>query len=223
MLNDGKSQEVVIASKEFDEIRAKLDNFEQQVREVKDGLSDFKASVTYGKDMPEVKTGISIGWNIISIPLLLQDIRIEAVLSDWDGRVFEFDGTWREPDNVSYKRGYAIKSNIDTTIIIQGYPPPSTKIYLKKGWNLVGYPSLVERLAVDAFDEIKDTVLLVMYYSMGEYLIYPFSSNKDVPQIFSYSLENGNSTQTAKELKVLQVGCSYWVHVKKDIVSSIAN
>jgi hypothetical protein len=104
------------------------------------------------------------GWNLISVPLIQADQSLDQVLSSINGKwdyIRIYDPLDPEPwksnctykpdslndvDTLNRKMGFwinIIESNV--TLTISGNEPITTIIPLYAGWNLVGYPSFLER------------------------------------------------------------------------------
>jgi hypothetical protein len=102
------------------------------------------------------------GWNLISIPLILDNTSIDQVLASINGKwdmIQTYDpmhpGLWRSncilrPDQLNdlsdITRSLGFWINItepNQNLTISGFTPISTNIPLYAGWNLVGYPSLI--------------------------------------------------------------------------------
>ncbi|MEW5761493.1 MAG: hypothetical protein AB1779_12085 [Candidatus Thermoplasmatota archaeon] len=101
---------------------------------------------------------LNLGWNLISIPMNIRTKNILDALESINGsydKIEYFDpstGKWKiytvsKPaymnDNIEIKNsiGFWIHTKEKATIKIKYYHPDNTNIYLRKGWNLVGYPS----------------------------------------------------------------------------------
>jgi len=99
------------------------------------------------------------GYNLITLPVIPQDTSIESVLSSIISNVqdvWEFDPSdtndpWKRyrPGLEDYSdltqmtagNGYWIKVSSNTTLQITGEPiSANTLIYLKQGWNIIGWP-----------------------------------------------------------------------------------
>ena len=114
---------------------------------------------------------LSLGWNLISLPLEQIDESIDQVLGTIDGKwnyIQSYDPLSPEPwksystfkptsmndfSTLDHKQGFwinIIESNV--TLTIGGSTPFPTGVELFAGWNLVGYPSLTEKSISDALD-----------------------------------------------------------------------
>ena len=149
--------------------------------------------VDNGKTQFEIP--LSVGWNLISIPLSMTDTSVPNVLSSISGSLVSvkyFNSTdkadpWKSyrpggmaNDLISINRGMGIWVcvNAACTVAIEGSVPPSTSITLLAGWNLIGYPSGTERtitsaLAGTGYDRVEGFTATAPYVQelAGSYLM----------------------------------------------------
>jgi hypothetical protein len=128
------------------------------------------------------------GWNMISIPVNQTDTILEEVLKYIDGNYLAVqwfntsDSTdpWKhyhidkigmnDLSNINRQMGIWILMKSDDVLPIFGQLPipMSINIDLKAGWNFVGYPSLITRIAGngsgEAFESISAFIDMVQYY-----------------------------------------------------------
>ena len=99
-----------------------------------------------------------VGWNLISIPLVLDDPRPVAALAPIAGKydqVFAYDACdpadpWKEYDPadptgsdltaIGPNIGFWINMTVAATLKVSGAAPVGSTIPLCAGWNLIGYP-----------------------------------------------------------------------------------
>ena len=164
---------------------------------------------------------LQVGWNMISMPLIPGDTSLPDALIDLDGDtswtrvkcyspidamnpwksysslgspsvqdVFSIEntkGAWIYiPDAISLGDGF---------IRVEGQEPDTTGITLKAGWNLIGYPSSVDRLASDALPGSVD--MIAVYDGLLPAMI------RDETDLSTVTMSAGNA---------------YWIHVNADIV-----
>ena len=107
------------------------------------------------------------GWNLISIPIRAFNFSLEHLLESisgkWD-RVFLYDtmdtSPWKsfsiyrpesfnEIEGIDHKTGFWINiTEEDATLVVDGMCLTTTSIPLYAGWNLVGYPTLIDNMTV---------------------------------------------------------------------------
>ncbi len=110
---------------------------------------------------------LSLGWNLISIPLVMTDTSIANVLSSIVGKwdcVKQYEpldkaDPWKtNRPGSSVNDLFFVGNQVSVwihvteacTLTVAGNQPASTAITLYAGWNLVGYPTLAPRAAGDA-------------------------------------------------------------------------
>jgi len=110
-----------------------------------DGLGD-------ACDIETFSLFLTAGWNLISIPLLVENNSVDDV---FDGisysDLFVFDNEYTVPTVVT-NSGLWIKVGSEQNLTVQGLEQGSASIDLNQGWNLVGYPSLVGRNTSDVYN-----------------------------------------------------------------------
>lgn len=133
-----------------------------------------------------VSHGLAEGWNLISLPVELDDPAIEGALETITGTynvVWAYDGCappedqWLkyDPDDalsslteVDTVHGYWIDLDAPGDLEITGLHPISTEIGLCRGWNLIGYASTTEKPVEEVFAPIAGQYDLVYGYVGGD-------------------------------------------------------
>lgn len=165
------------------------------------------------------------GWNLISIPLILENDSIEDVLADIRDDVIDvwtynpdpepLNPNWEvwhsdptRPSNLQtleLGRGYWIKMNDSAALTVEGVlfeltelaPPPS--FALKQGWNLVGIYSLEDRAMSIAFASLGNKYSALWTYN---------PSTGDLVKLFSRT-----DPALASADPTLEAGKGYWVYM----------
>ena len=168
-------------------------------------------------------------WNLLSLPLILADTSIEAVLSSISGDydlVYAYDGCdtadpWKRYDvnappyandltNLDGKTGIWIRITDTPTLIVSGQVPTGTDIQLCEGWNLVGYPSTQAKPITDALSSIE-----------GKYtLVYAYDASDTTDPWKKYDV---SAPPYANDLTEMQPGLAYWIKVSDDCVLTVSN
>ncbi len=107
------------------------------------------------------------GWNLISIPLMTIDMQLESILQTLTfERVKSYNAltcTWEEYHTskpyqgswpVALNQGLWIEISSEGNMTIAGIVPDPTTMNLVSGWNLVSYPSFVDREVSVSLSEI---------------------------------------------------------------------
>ncbi len=152
------------------------------------------------------KTNITIdligGWNLISIPLILENNSIDYIFNNIDySKIFAYiNNEWiglNNDDKINNSIGLWIKMNADDTLIVEGLEPSNTLINLNEGNNLIGYPSLEEKNVGLVFNDINDSLNNVYNYENNTW--------------FSY-----NPLKQNNKLNIIKPGLGYWVNANKN-------
>jgi hypothetical protein len=120
---------------------------------------------------------IAAGWNLISIPLVLDNTSINAVFPDAsDGDVlYAYEGRWirtkyysgygwdGDIETVVPDKGYWYGTNTAYTATIEGTKAGSRSVPITTGWNLVGYTRLNEAGIDDSIQNMSDNDVLYAY------------------------------------------------------------
>lgn len=174
--------------------------------------------------LPSFSLGpLTVGWNLVSIPLTPENATMPAALTDLDNDTIwttakSYDtldsaDPWKSyspgrPESLQDLTEIDVINGIwlfipnatylgDGYIRIQGSVPVTTGIALNTGWNLVGYPSAQAAVASDILPAYADIVSVFQTAS-------PYIS--DVYDMSLVTFEPGNG---------------YWVHVNSDCVWSV--
>jgi len=191
------------------------------------GRSVFYASVKYSGDNGtgtyyiSAGTGIAsdaiistinlvTGWNLISLPVLPDNIAISDVLGSLSGKytvVWAYqNGAWKvyNPANPGFSDlttlepgyGYWIKMKQASTLNITGSTVSKSKS-LSVGWNLVGYNSTTAQPIASAFSSIAGKYVSVWTYVNGSWKVYD-------PANPGFS-----------DLTTMEPGRGYWIKAKQ--------
>ncbi|UCG69973.1 MAG: hypothetical protein JSV09_02840, partial [Thermoplasmata archaeon] len=159
------------------------------------------------------------GWNLISIPSIQNNTSLSSVLQPLQG---EYDAVqwynstdltkpWKQYhiskpsqfndlNEVNHKIGFWVHiTNPDGTIFrYEGFKPTKNQtITLYPGWNLVGYPSLVNKNRTGALNNLN------------------FS--EDVNSIWTFNAVM-QKWEEIGELDYFEIGKGYWIHALHEII-----
>jgi hypothetical protein len=191
------------------------------------GKSVFYASVKYSGDNGTGTYYISAGtgiasdaitstinlvnsWNLISLPVLPDNIAISDVLGSLSGKytvVWAYqNGNWKlyNPANpgmsdlttLEPSYGYWIKMKQTSTLDVTGSAAP-TSLNLSTGWNLVGYNSTTAQPVANALSSIAGKYVSVWTYVNGSWKVYD-------PANPGFS-----------DLTTMEPGRGYWIKAKQ--------
>jgi parallel beta-helix repeat protein len=153
---------------------------------------------------------LQAGWNLISIPLRMEDYSIPYVLDSiygkWDSvkyydsedvnrpwKSYKTGGMVNNIENIYPHMGIWIHTTEACQFTIPGHLMGSTGRILRTGWNLVGYPTLSPLSAYDTLSGTGADIISV-YQSASPYIL-------DITDLSTVTMVAGNG---------------YWVHVPAD-------
>jgi len=155
--------------------------------------------------------GLSLGWNLISIPLAMADTSIANVFSSIAGKwdcmkqyePLDTADPWKtnRPGSavndlffVGNQVSVWLHATEACTLTVAGTLPASTGITLYAGWNLVGYPTLTPRPAQDAL------------------------AGTGFDGLECWDAASPTLLRQMDPLEPMNPGCGYWVHVPADTI-----
>jgi hypothetical protein len=121
-------------------------------------------------------------WNMFSVPLIQFQISSDYVLQTIQGNYTVLQGYhagksrpwihwhWKKPPpfndiiRIDHKSGYYIRMANPDYLVVAGAVPTNTQISIKAGWNLIGYPSLINKTVNHALSSISGKYNMVEYY-----------------------------------------------------------
>jgi len=156
---------------------------------------------------------LSLGWNLISLPLVQSNESIMAVLQSisgnwdyiqaynplstdpWKSYSIHRPASMNELQYLDHTMGFWINiTSANVSLTVQGSVPNSTSINLYAGWNLVGYPTLVSDTVANALWGTGADIVMVCDTSE------PYNIREIGPNY------------------LMKPGEGYWVHVPFDTV-----
>ncbi len=167
-----------------------------------------------------------VGWNLISFSVHPEDTATTTVLSSIDGNydlVYAWDATstsdnWLMYDpampfgntleNLDETMGLWIHMTVADTLDVVGNVPVTTNITLYTGWNMVAYPSVVNRPLPEALSNNG--------VGTDFSLMYAYHANDASPwKMYDPAMPFGN------DLTDLTSGWGYWIWVNEDCIWSV--
>lgn len=167
------------------------------------------------------------GWNLVSFNVHPMDTTIAAVLSSISGKydlVYAWDatgahsssGNWLKADTIPMSQdsltdlnetmGFWIHMNSASTLRVSGSMPTATSISIldnASGWNLVGYPTVMNGALPNALSDLGTDFSLVYAYHANE--------TSDPWKLFDRS-----APPFVSDLQFLSPGWGYWIKVTAD-------
>ncbi len=185
------------------------------------GYEDVDLALMWIEDFTYSQAQVSLesGWNLVSLPIEPADKSVSSVLLSIAGKYntaraydpLDSADHWKmyrpsgpaafnDLGEIDRTMGLWIDATEPCTLTVTGTPREFTNITLRAGWNLVGYPSTVDRTA-EASLAGTGADMVAEFQSMSPYI--------------SDTTDLGTITMTQ--------GGGYWVHVPADTIWSIDN
>ena len=155
-------------------------------------------------DIETINILLNSGWNLISIPLTLDNKTLGYALTSIEGNygnVFTYLNDWEELNEnsiINETIGLWIKMNVEDNLTVYGILPVlPINFNLNQGYNLIGYPSLEENVSI-VFNDINDSLINVLSYENNSW--------------YSYSPLKINNN-----LEIIKPGFGYFVNVNESV------
>ncbi len=78
------------------------------------------------------------GWNIVSLPVRLQNLSVKNVFPTATSSLFSFSGNYAVANTLEYGKGYFTKFNSPQTLLFAGEIFLTDKVDVNAGWNIIG-------------------------------------------------------------------------------------
>jgi parallel beta-helix repeat protein len=160
--------------------------------------------------------GMEPGWNLLSLPRIQSDTNLQTVLQSIEGlydavqwyNITDNNDHWKhyhiskpsymnDLDNLNHTLGFwlHITDSEKTTLVVLGDELSSDQnISLYPGWNLVGYPSKLNKT--------RDIALDNLFYGT------------DIDSIWTYNAITQNWMELDEATDFFEIGQGYWIHSK---------
>jgi hypothetical protein len=155
---------------------------------------------------------VNIGWNMVSIPLIMSKINPREVLQTVNDSLrnallydsFDKIDQWKSTmagdlTNINNTMGFWVYVNSSDYLIAAGVVADVTVIPLNTGWNFVGYPSYTNLTLTQALSGVN-------------WQSVQFYRSEDVQGDF-WKHNATNKPDTLNDLKMLRRGEGYWLYV----------
>ena len=138
---------------------------------------------------------IKKGWNLFSLPRIennniaeIADIfnnNFQSILTLKGNEWHVYDKTINSNlDQLTEADGFWINAGNNLTIRVDNEAPPPAIFDLKKGWNIIGYPSLEEKYVQYLFQNVMGDIEIIYIYNNPLYTTHFTSFNPEQPTNF---------------------------------------
>ena len=127
------------------------------------GTTPQPFAITYS-DTPSVQSSTFVGWNMVSVPVFVQNSSISSLFPTSDGHAFSYapNGGYQTLDTLSYGFGYWIKYDSSQAISVSGFPRTSDTLQLSPGWQLIG--SLSSNISTSSIVQNPSNLIISQIY-----------------------------------------------------------
>lgn len=106
---------------------------------------------------------VAEGWNIVSLPLTVEDTRASVLFPGAASAAFGYGGTgYIETDSLSYGKGYWLKFETAGSVTIVGVAREEDSLTVVPGWNLIG--AISQPVDVASVVQIPPGILSSSFY-----------------------------------------------------------
>ncbi|MFA7289585.1 MAG: T9SS type A sorting domain-containing protein [Melioribacteraceae bacterium] len=101
------------------------------------GNSDYSDPFNFRTLLSQNVT-IAIGWNMVSVPVVLTNMSAASIYLDKVSNVYKFNEGYVTETSLLIGTGYWVKYNAEKSINFIGSSSPTNKVAVKSGWNMIG-------------------------------------------------------------------------------------
>jgi hypothetical protein len=109
-----------------------------------------------------LSVNVNTGWNMLSVPLLVDDCRKETLYPTAKSPAYTFEGTYVAKDTLQNVIGYWIKFSYPQAIGFTGYDNNNDTVDVVDGWNMIG--SLSELVSVMNITSIPSEIITSQFF-----------------------------------------------------------
>ena len=128
------------------------------------------------------------GWNLISVPLIVENYNYLSLFPSAISEPFDFSGTYIANHTLENGKGYFLKFDSAQTFVLRGEPIHVDTINVQAGWNIIG--SLTSAIGVNNISSIPEGII--------------------VSDIYEHIVGNGY-----EQTDTILPGKGYWIKVKQ--------
>lgn len=128
------------------------------------GIGGYSAAWSFTTDQTTGSYHMMKGWNLISLPLIVNNSRKDALFLMAASNAFDYTSAsgYVARDTLLPGRGYWLKFTDSVTIIINGTPHPDDTINVETGWNMIGSNSAP--MMIDSVTQLPPGIIVSNYF-----------------------------------------------------------
>ena len=117
---------------------------------------------TYSAGQTMVSTTVMDGWNMLSVPLIVDDYSKSILFQNAVSDAFTYTGSYVSDDTLENGVGYWVKYSGTQTVTIAGTSDEEDTVDLTSGWNMIG--SITYTVNTDSIEKIPGDMVLSSYF-----------------------------------------------------------
>jgi photosystem II stability/assembly factor-like uncharacterized protein len=107
------------------------------------GISDNLIGKQFeGVTSDSIQVNVSVGWNLISLPLEIPGGSRSTLFPNAISDAFEYNGSYQPKDTLEFGKAYWLKFAVPETITVVGKGTAICSVAVQSGWNMIGTTSL---------------------------------------------------------------------------------
>lgn len=119
--------------------------------------------ITSGKGIQStISVSVKKGWNLVSLPLFVEDCRINSLFTNTTSFAFSYNGHYIQTDSLKKGIGYWLKFDSTRNFNITGIEILTDTIDVVAGWNLIG--SISQPISISSIQTIPDGIISSSFY-----------------------------------------------------------
>lgn len=135
-----------------------------------EGIEAFSEFDTISIQPFSINTDVSVGWNLVSVPVHRNDMRKITIFPDAISNAFAYENFYKVKDTLQNGVGYWIKYRNNQIVEFSGTPIENDTFYLNPGWNLIG--SISSPVALNNVVQYPEQLIVSYVYGYnGGYII----------------------------------------------------
>lgn len=118
--------------------------------------------IVSGNGIQSISLSINKGWNLVSLPLLVEESRIDSLFTNTTSFAFSYNATYIQTDSLKKGIGYWLKFDSTLNFNIIGNEILTDTIDVVAGWNLIG--SVSQPISISSIQTIPDGIISTSFY-----------------------------------------------------------
>ena len=114
--------------------------------------SDHTIHASFKTSLVDVNIQVNNGWNLISVPVIVNDFRSESLFPTAQSDAFVYTGIYEIRDTLKNGEGYWLKFSESQSISVSGIKLEADTVEVMEGWNIIG--SLTKNISTTSINPL---------------------------------------------------------------------